>query len=147
MPEAGSTIHTSTSVYMTEVQEVIVVNSYTDKEITRLWNKDSAKDIDVVTMHDEDQEDKSAACKSVGLLWKRDKNWNGACRAKMRMSPAVIMDENIFFVVLEIAQGVSEEVAKTATQSKLVKEWIYLCNMALMKLKENNMRMLFYNLS
>ena len=144
MPEAGTTIYTSTSIYMTEIKEVVLVNSFTDRENTRLWTKDSVKDIDIMTMHEEDQEEKSAACMSVVLLWKRDKFWNGACRAKMRMSPAVIQDESIFFVIHEIFQGLNEEVVKSSIQSQLVKEWIYLSNMALMRVKENNMRKMFY---
>ena len=147
MPEAGTTVHATTAVFMTDMREVIVVSSSYDGENVNLWTESSDENIEFIKISEDDREEMLSACHSIGVVKKRDSSWDGGCRSKIRLSPAVLQNEGIFFMIMEVVPGIKDEIISSIAQMGSVKNWIFMGNDRLLRLKENQMRKMFYNLS
>ena len=93
LPDSGNTLTlgSDTTIYIMEMKEIIRILSYNYENQNHLWcPNQSSRNLEVMEIHDEDQEELSCASVTVGILWKDEMKWTGVCKSKMRISPAYI---------------------------------------------------------
>ena len=133
LPDAGNTlslVSDISTIYVTEIKEIIQIKSYNNwvnpnESQIQLWcPNQSSRKLEVMEIHDEDQEELSSASVTVGILWKDEMKWTGVCKSKMRISPACIADSDVFFVLIEVNPNVLDLEAKTLLRTNAVRRWI-----------------------
>ena len=156
LPDAGNTlslVSDISTIYVTEIKEIIKIKSYNNwvnpnESQIQLWcPHQSSRKLEVMEIHDEDQEELSSASVTVGILWKDEMKWTGVCKSKMRISPACIADSDVFFVLIEVNPNVLDREAKTLLRTNAVRRWINSSYNALLQFKYNKVVKIFHSMS